>query len=444
MGPFAIQVRIYRKVVETLDSLKGTLEAVRDTAATKRARLAGMRCRRFLCAPETAGRVASVSMQYVKRVGYLLFAGYADGRVRQWDVRSESVVRVFLTGGGNDAACLCFGGDRMFTAGEAGPIKVWSLAASAPPPPPPPPPSSGEVAAVRARTVYQNEFDLVGHEGGVLSLRVCGNLLLSAAADGTVRVWNLLACDFGPPAAADAATDLGVGDGDEDGREDGLMTARSGRSSISVGSGKSMFSYKSSFGGSVSNELAARVISISIFDESVEFRIDDDSEGDDDDEVGAGSGAGGQRGGRAAAAHELSEGGWGSDGGGMMSEGVSGEEADAVHLALSGRSAADRRARRRSSVGLGSLAGVSEDDLRSDGGGICEEDVEEEEEEEDGMDGEELGGLAENLYIDLFDMAGTLPGLDAALRDHVDAANRWSRRAAPPRLSATTVAGPRR
>ena len=110
-------------MAETLDSLTSTLEAVRATLTAKRARLGEIRCRRFLCAPDAAGRVECLSMQHLRRSTYLLFAGYSDGRVRQWDVQAEAVVRVFLAGREHDAKCMCFGGDRMFTAGEGGTVQ---------------------------------------------------------------------------------------------------------------------------------------------------------------------------------------------------------------------------------------------------------------------------------------------------------------------------------
>ena len=414
------------QVAESLDTLKSTLEAVRDTTAAKRARLADMRCRRFLCASETAGRVGCLSMQYVRRIGYLLYAGYSDGRIRQWDVKSESVIRIFLTGVQNDASCLCFGGERMFSAGEGGVIKVWNLTASTPTQP------AGDGPS-RARTVYRNEFDL-GHTGGVLALRLVGNLLLSAAADSTVRVWNLLACDFQPMATTDAAAGPGEGTnggGDDDGREDGLMTARSGRSSISVGSSRSMFSYKSSFGGSVTNDLAARVISISIYDEDVDFTLDppEDTLGPSTD-LGVAFVHGTQVTIATANLKEDKE----NDAIEDASEVESEDEPIDSAVVMSGTSLV--QVRRRSSVGCNGKHNEGEVSRENQEGS---EDDTEDHFGKDG-DGEMLG---EWVYMDLLDMAGSLPGLDSSLQEHIDTANKWTRRAAPTKPTVAAATGRR-
>lgn len=38
-------------------------------------------------------------------------------------------------------------------------------------------------------------LDVVGHDDGVISLQMCGNILLSSSHDLTVRAWDMLACD---------------------------------------------------------------------------------------------------------------------------------------------------------------------------------------------------------------------------------------------------------
>ena len=38
-------------------------------------------------------------------------------------------------------------------------------------------------------------LDVVGHDDGIISLQMCGNILLSSSHDLTVRAWDMLSCD---------------------------------------------------------------------------------------------------------------------------------------------------------------------------------------------------------------------------------------------------------
>lgn len=151
-----------------------------QTKREQRMRNSLFRCRKFLrVGGRDVGKVLCIAFQKLEGGTYGLFAGYSDGNVRQWDVNGSKVACVVMAHQGSSVTSVTMGVGRLYTGGAEGKIKVWDL---------------GTMTKEVTRT-QRNLLDVLGHSDGVSSLRICGNVLLSASLDLTVRAWDMLACD---------------------------------------------------------------------------------------------------------------------------------------------------------------------------------------------------------------------------------------------------------
>lgn len=111
-----------------------------------------------------AGRIRSLAFD---GAGTTLAAACGDGTARLWDGTGSLLDEVPAVGGWSRAVALDETGTRVAVGAGTGMITVRSVA-------------SGSLVA-----------ELPGHAGRILQLGFFGDRLLSAAADGTVRLWSL-------------------------------------------------------------------------------------------------------------------------------------------------------------------------------------------------------------------------------------------------------------
>jgi len=169
------------RAMRLMERLEAELQAAETECQRREQRLRNSlyRCRKFLrVTGKDVGKVMCIAFQKLEGGAYGLFAGYADGNVRQWDVNGSKVACVFMAHQGSSCTSVALGVGRLYTGGADGMIRVWDLIQS----------------KLTGRT-QQNMIDLAGHTDGVTCLKVCGNLLLSSSHDLTVRAWNLLSMD---------------------------------------------------------------------------------------------------------------------------------------------------------------------------------------------------------------------------------------------------------
>uniref|UniRef100_A0A803R9B8 Uncharacterized protein n=3 Tax=Cannabis sativa TaxID=3483 RepID=A0A803R9B8_CANSA len=104
-----------------------------------------------------------------------LFAGTQSGQILAWQASSDGASPTanltFIPLGvpssmkhGGPVVCLCYGGNRLFSASLDHTIKVWDHN-------------------------LQCVATLKGHSDGVMSLAFCGYYLVSSSLDGTIKIW---------------------------------------------------------------------------------------------------------------------------------------------------------------------------------------------------------------------------------------------------------------
>jgi WD40 repeat protein len=138
------------------------------------------RCRKFLFEPaREVGRVTSLAFTALENKTYGLFAGYSDGKVRQWDINAGCVAHLFMAWIPFSVTSVCLGIGRMYCGYANGLIKVWDLTKLKP-------------SLIRTQ---KNEIDLLAHQDGVAFMQLCDNLLFTCSDDKAMRTWDLLRCD---------------------------------------------------------------------------------------------------------------------------------------------------------------------------------------------------------------------------------------------------------
>lgn len=112
-----------------------------------------------------AGRIRSLAFD---GAGTTLAAACGDGTARLWDATGSLLDEIPAVGGWSRAVALDERGTRVAVGAGTGMITVRAVA-------------TGSIVA-----------ELPGHAGRILQLGFFGDRLLSAGADGTVRLWSLI------------------------------------------------------------------------------------------------------------------------------------------------------------------------------------------------------------------------------------------------------------
>ena len=184
-----VSKKVGKPLQQKLDTLNSSMEELEEQIKVlegiQRVRMPRVRnkdrCRRFLCDSDVQlGRVMSVAFGSVRSGPHVVFAGYADSAVRQWDVITKTPICVFLGGTSASLVSLTVDKDKLFTGYSDGAIKLWLI--------------DQEPAMGRCSYTQRNFATLAGHSDQILRLKTMKNLLVSASLDRTVRVWDMQEC----------------------------------------------------------------------------------------------------------------------------------------------------------------------------------------------------------------------------------------------------------
>ena len=144
------------------------------------------RCRRFLHDSNGhPGRVLSITHGKVSSGEMVIFAGYSDSAVRQWDILTMTPMCVYMNFSSASLATITADDRRLFTSYSDGTIKLWPIHQE-----------HGYKPNAKRTTVFtqRNFTTMLGHSDHVIGLKIMKNLLVSASLDQTVRVWDLHSC----------------------------------------------------------------------------------------------------------------------------------------------------------------------------------------------------------------------------------------------------------
>jgi WD40 repeat protein len=170
---------------EQVADLEKQVKALTQIDKVRAPRLKNLdQCRRFFYDSRVhPGRVLSVAHGTIQSGAHVIFAGYSDSAVRQWDIVTMTPMCVYMNFTTASLSSIASDDKYLLTGYSDGTIKLWPIH------------QDTATASTPSCTFTQRNFaTLLGHSDQISCLKTMDNLLVSASMDKSVRVWDMQAC----------------------------------------------------------------------------------------------------------------------------------------------------------------------------------------------------------------------------------------------------------